>query len=248
MPLHNQHKHKHKQQEQKQRYLLWWSSPRGNDPRHPIHPRFNGCNSLSSTTLFVSRKQHLPLCHHRHRQRVASTRHPILLLSLLEVPNLPFWRHPRVGPHLHLYSLSFGLSIKLRSELLAKHLAFVCTTSRLPRLRPRTRRRHCETRRYSARWRRHGPRCSWVLQCKFHLLLYSHFLVQPFFVTHFCEPKAVLFQHGCDGYRSWSMESRWLYEQNRGMDGVTEEDEDLPVGFSSTVSACVCWENSSGWS
>ncbi|CAI0554425.1 unnamed protein product [Linum tenue] len=84
---------------------------------------------------------------------------------------------------------------------------------------------------------REATRRAGVLQRQFHHLLHPVLLVEPVPVADVRGEEGVLLQHGRDGDRSGAVEGRGLHDEDRGVDGAPEEDEDLRAGFSAAVPA-----------
>ncbi|CAI0465532.1 unnamed protein product [Linum tenue] len=210
--------------------LLGSSRPRGDDPRHGLHPRLHGRDPLRPPALLLPAEHRLPLRRLPIRRRVGPTRHHLFFLPLPQLPGLLLRRLLRRPANLHLHPLRPRLSPQLRPQLPRQHTPHVCPANRLPRLRPRPRRRHCQAGKDRPRGEG-GAGCAGVLQRQFHFLFYPYVLVQPFSVAHFCGQEGVLFQHRGYGDRSGSVEGRGLYNQNRGVDGASEANSDLRIGF-----------------
>lgn len=172
------------------------SCPRGNDAGHDIHPRFNGGDPLRPPTLLVPAKRLLPLC--LLLQRVTPTRHNRHLIPLPQFPNLPLPRRRRFGPHLHLNPRRTRLPPQLRAQLLAQLNPTLREARGVPRLRPRTRRRHRETRGHAVGSRQRVGGAA-ILQRELHVLLHAHVLVEPFAVADVRGAESLLLQHGGDG-------------------------------------------------
>ncbi|CAH9144787.1 unnamed protein product [Cuscuta epithymum] len=218
---------------------------RRDDARRRLHPRLHGGDPLHPPALVLSPERRLPLRRLRLRGRVAATRHDRVLVPVSQVSGVPVRRFLRRGADLHLHPLRAGLSAELRPQLLGQHFAALRQEGRLPGLRFGPRRRHCQARRHASR-RKPSPRRAGVLQREFHILFHADVLVKPLPLPHLRESERLLLQHGGYGDRSRSVENRGLYDEDRGMDGVTEANQDLRAGLATAVSVSLRRENSSG--